>query len=414
MSFENPLDKIKKINADNAAKKEVENAEILEQEKRERENIDTEYVLSIKEKEVYSQQIIDIKNRIAEISGTQEEMIAEYKKVIDEAKNDPKTLQYVRDHFQEIFSAGIKQWKNVGSDKSEVLSSLKDTEESALNAENKINKLYPKTTEGIEEIKKEEELKLLWSALDEGHEYVGKKTFESIREKLSAEEMKLYLTSKKELNLLKEEASNDLFTIRKHDNLIDYQVEKKEVFSEIERSLESLVSPEKPNFLKKEIPDLKKIKIKKLDIHPFEIELEGQGLFSDEIYEKRKQLTDYLSNLNQKIKKVKGSFFKKGLSDLEKSKINTQISLDELKVYFRNLVQLTEEMKKLAADSYCKVVDEAPNNLIHRIKSRDTSICELLDSVQEKPKDLTDEQKNLKEKVESLKETILQIEEKLK
>lgn len=224
MSFENPLDKIKKINADNAAKKEVENAEILEQEKRERENIDTEYVLSIKEKEVYSQQIIDIKNRIAEISGTQEEMIAEYKKVIDEAKNDPKTLQYVRDHFQEIFSAGIKQWKNVGSDKSEVLSSLKDTEESALNAENKINKLYPKTTEGIEEIKKEEELKLLWSALDEGHEYVGKKTFESIREKLSAEEMKLYLTSKKELNLLKEEASNDLFTIRKHDNLIDYQV----------------------------------------------------------------------------------------------------------------------------------------------------------------------------------------------
>ena len=58
MKFENPLERIKKMNADNAAKKAAESAAVVKQEKINQDNIDTEYSLAVEEKEVYSKQII--------------------------------------------------------------------------------------------------------------------------------------------------------------------------------------------------------------------------------------------------------------------------------------------------------------------------------------------------------------------
>ena len=186
MSFENPLEKIRAMNTENQQKKaqeealkkeqdlqEQKNIEALnmqkeaEEEKKQalergqetqhQENIDDQYELLGKQKEDYLEELAQLKERISEITGTQDEMVAQYHKAINEAKMDSETLKYVRDNFGQIFKDSKEQWKQAGSAKRENIESKSDSEKSVAALDSQLKDLHPKTTEGKEIITKQTE-----------------------------------------------------------------------------------------------------------------------------------------------------------------------------------------------------------------------------------------------------------------
>lgn len=167
MSFENPLNKIRKMKAEKLSeikeKQEIEK----EQEIQSQENINTQYELINKQKQGYSEQIIQLKQRISEITGTQSEMIAQYRQTINEvlvAKENEtdeekesrlETLEYIRGNFDEVFGEGKEKWREVGSEKLQNIESQKGFENSAQELDSQLRELHPQTTEGKNGIEEE-------------------------------------------------------------------------------------------------------------------------------------------------------------------------------------------------------------------------------------------------------------------
>lgn len=108
MSTENPLDIIRGMNKRN-----------------EEERIASDEG----QKGILSKEIEVFKQRLGEIKGTREEMISQYHEVINEAKKDPKTLQYVRDNFQELFKDGKDKWQELSNELNTVNESEKNNTE---------------------------------------------------------------------------------------------------------------------------------------------------------------------------------------------------------------------------------------------------------------------------------------------
>ncbi|MDD3694228.1 MAG: hypothetical protein PHC89_02450 [Candidatus Pacebacteria bacterium] len=179
MSIENPFDHIRKKNLEKETKRNEEQEALKQQEALEQKNTDDLYQQKEQDKETTADSIEFLAKQIHKITGTQEEMIAQYRKAIKEARKDPETLQYVRDNFDEIFKAGKEQWRVVGSEKQANIEQLHRSEEDLDRLKNEINELYPETSTGkAEQRRKEREENLKASVKQILEEEQSKEEFE--------------------------------------------------------------------------------------------------------------------------------------------------------------------------------------------------------------------------------------------
>lgn len=161
MSIENPFDHIRKKNLENETKRNEEQGALKQQEALEQKNTDELYQQKEQDKETTADSIEFLAKQIHKITGTQEEMIAQYRKAIKEARKDPETLQYVRDNFDEIFKAGKEQWRAVGSEKQANIEELHQFEEDLDRLKNEIDELYLETSTGKAEQRRKEREEIL-------------------------------------------------------------------------------------------------------------------------------------------------------------------------------------------------------------------------------------------------------------
>jgi hypothetical protein len=330
MSFENPLDRIKKMNAENEVKKSQEEALEKEQEIQSQENTDTQYELVGDQNQAYSEQVIQLKERIADITGTQEEMIAEYGKVIDEAKwlkdtqgeyllheidddegnkkgdkiKNIKTLQYVRDNFDKIFSGAKKQWKEVGSEKIETIESQKGFEESITELDSRLEELYPKTTTGKEEL--------------------AVKELEALNNELA--DIELTDTIKNKWQIIQESKWQE-------NNAEKFISDKEELIAEYQNLVEEYKTLGGDDVY--HLPQFEDLKVTKYNGRHNQLDIK-EGL---DKYESNTFHSDIL-NMDQEISKVKGSYFKRGLSRLTLERYNLKSKKAEQNEAYKKLYSI--------------------------------------------------------------------------
>lgn len=188
MSYENPLDLIKAMNA----KKEAEKNETVKQDpelvKQESESIpkeiidnqggaDQEYVALQENKKVLVEDIEKFQEDIKAIKGTREEMIAQYHEAITEARKNPETLAYVKENFSNVFKEGNKKWQELRDELNPINENEKIKTENIKSIDAELDKIYPETSEGkikIEQEKRIQEIK------KQHHEYELKREKELI------------------------------------------------------------------------------------------------------------------------------------------------------------------------------------------------------------------------------------------
>jgi len=331
MSFENPLDKIKKMNAENAAKKAQEAAQVEEQEVLNQKNIDEQYDLVQQQKEGYSEQVIQLKERISAITGTQKEMIAQYRTTIDEAKKDPETLQYVRDNFEEIFAEGKKKWKEAGSEKLEDIESQKGFEESIADLDSQLEELLPETTEGKNAVREQKysEIETLYSnarknSLNSAGRYEAPfwMTFEQLNKKASLEEIEAFLADQKEYSEISPKYNNLDSHNRKQYN--EWQEEHAETIKQQEAALRnsyseaiSAYTQERDPLLTFEFPAFEELPIKS-----FSYSYDGSLSFDfdkalNETAEISSKFENEMYKLDKQIKEKEDTLLKRGLGKLK-------------------------------------------------------------------------------------------------
>ena len=97
--MENPLEKIRAINAQKELDKQQADKSKIEDIVSNQENVDQEHFSLKGQKEVLVEEVESFKQKIQNINGTRGEMIAQYHEAINEAKKNPETLMYVKEHF---------------------------------------------------------------------------------------------------------------------------------------------------------------------------------------------------------------------------------------------------------------------------------------------------------------------------
>lgn len=367
MSFENPLDKIKKMNAENEVKKSQEEALEKEQEIQSQENTDTQYELVSDQKQGYSEQVIQFKERIADITGTQEEMIAEYRKTINEAKKDPETLKYVRDNFDEIFAGAKKQWKEASSEKKDAIESQKGFEESITELDSQLEELHPKTTAGKEEL--------------------AEKELEALKNELA--DIELTDTIKNKWQIIGESKWQE-------NNAEKFLSDKEELKSKYQSLAEEYTALGGNSIYS--LPEFENLRITKFDDHHSQIDIK-EGLNK---YESNTFHSDILA-LDQEISKVKNSFLKRGLSKLT-------LERDSLKLKHENRQKAYNKLYDLK-----RIVEEQMRSLYEKNKLRELSgsigkignpdIGHIFSEI-EKDKSISSEQKALIERHKEIEDAL--------
>lgn len=350
MSFENPLDLIRKRNQENAEKKEQESQQALAAQQDSQQSIDNQYTSTIGEKEVLLGKVEDFKNRIGEITGTQEEMIAQYHEAIKEAKKDPETLQYVRENFDEIFGTGKQKWREVGSEKLGTVSDQEQAESDIQDAESKLAELYPETTEGKAERERQEkealkqrtfELEKQWYKLSPSLHI----TFEKLMENKYAtlDEVESYLSvlqEKKDLwNNPEYLQAQDIKLLKEFQQSEDMQNlnEKKEEFTqqflELHEKMQLLAENETlKDIVDDNIPNLE-------DVHvtgPSQNKNENFKKYADNIVVRIESLESEIRSLDNQIREKESQVFKIGLGALREQKAQLEAQKQALSDYYNN------------------------------------------------------------------------------
>lgn len=160
MSFENPLAHIQRMKAKNEAKIQSEQEEVNKQQASNQENTDKEYSSKQESLEAFSTSVEAFKQRVQEISGTQAEMIKQYRVILNELlvpmldetevkkKARLEVLKEVRDNFDNIFAEAKKEWRAIGSEKADNIESMNSGQKKADEVSGDLEKMYSQTTEG--------------------------------------------------------------------------------------------------------------------------------------------------------------------------------------------------------------------------------------------------------------------------
>lgn len=363
MSFKNPLDRIKKMNAENEVKKSQEEALEKEQKIQSQENTDTQYELVSDQKQGYSEQVIQFKERIADITGTQEEMIAEYRKTINEAKKDPETLKYVKDNFDEIFAGAKKQWKDAGSEKIDAIESQKGFEESITELDSQLEELYPKTTTGKEEL--------------------AEKELEALKNELA--DIELTDTIKNKWQILRESKWQE-------ENLENFLNDKNELLDEYTSLVEEYSNLKSSGAYT--LPEFENLRLTKFDSIYSEIDLK-------EGFEKARSNVFYseIDKLKLEIRNVENTFLKRGLKKLVSEKENLEIEQQEIHKVYLKLDSIKNSIQKKLTAIFEK------NNIQDLYKTTEVignpSIGIMFKEI-EKDKAMTQEQRSLLERHKEL------------
>lgn len=210
MFNENPLDLIRSMNEQKNT--EEEKSKKLESENlvKNQEAIDQEYDSLKEQKKVLVEDVEKFKQRLEEIKGTREEMISQYHEAINEAKKNPETLEYVREHFSDIFKEGKEKWQEIRNELSLTQESEKNKSEDIQNIDSQIEEISPKTTEGKLKIKRDQEI--------EDHQ----KAMEDYQKERYQQEIK---DKEKTIERLEENIEHGKFQKRDYSDILDQEVE---------------------------------------------------------------------------------------------------------------------------------------------------------------------------------------------
>lgn len=381
MTFENPLDKIRKMKAEKTAeKKEFKELE-KEQEVQSQENINTQYELVNEQRQGYSEQINDLKERISEITGTQSEMIAQYRQTINEvlvAKENEtdeekdarlETLEYIRKNFNEIFGVGKKQWREVGSEKLKAIDSQKSFNESVTKLDSQLEELYPKTTIGKESIKEEEQ--------------------EALQKELA--DIELTDTIKNKWELLQESRWQE-------DNLEKFKLEKEGIIDDytmMVKEYNALIGS--GDYV---LPEFDALRLSRFDKDYSNVDFkEGLDALSQGYHAE-------ILAINQDISKVKSTIFKKGLKKLEAKKKSLEVKEENRREAYNKLysikTSLEEKITSLHNQNDVKELYRVTNrvgNATTGLMFREIERDRLLNQEQ---KDLLSRHSQLQEKLQTL------------
>ena len=289
MNQENPLDIIKQLNIENAAKKEEQqNKDQAEKELKiiEQQSLDNEY-LSLQIEKIKSQHennplAIKIKE-IASQKGSVEEKILEIQR---EAEMDVDTLKYFEEHKNELlfnFYDEIERLKTEQEDNELV--------EKVILRENnkKIENLYPQTTAGKEEFQENLEFKVssLYKEVSEKTEgrsgEIFGMTFDEIKHKVSLEEIQGFLENKQEKDSIEYKKVSEIKGKEKLNEFIEGSLElNKSLKEELENKYISFKEEfSKNKFVKMldfGLPEFNDIKIKGFDSSNFLIDFSNELL----------------------------------------------------------------------------------------------------------------------------------------
>lgn len=282
MSYENPLDFIRSLNK----KKEEEPGNLAaETPANNQEMIDQEQAELEEQKLVLVVEVEKIKNRLAEIKGTREEMIAQYHEAIAEAKKNPETLDYVRKNFSDIFKDGKEKWQTLRDELDLSKESEKDKTNKIQSTDQRLEEIMPMTSQGkdrLEQEKKEQEQREWF------HKYKLEK-------------------QQKEVRTLTENIENAKSQKLEYNDILDQRVEyTRENYMSGEAKI---ISDDAKKFttLWREFP-----------VHPFVLASGGRDYMVEELKKKRysDQDIENYKNKRENLKKIENNIF----SSLQKVK----------------------------------------------------------------------------------------------
>ncbi|MFT6361047.1 MAG: hypothetical protein ACJAV6_000566 [Candidatus Paceibacteria bacterium] len=422
MSFENPLDRIKKMNADNLADKEEENSLSLEKEKIDQEVVDHEYLSVTEDKDNFDVSIEKLRGAISKIEGSKEEIEEQIHLALEEASKDPETLKHVKDNYEEVFSGLISKKNKLEIEKQD--SEDSHLVEEVLSRENdkKIDSLYSKTTGGKEEANEEKmgKVEILWKEVTQytdgrDNEYFGK-TFDEIQGKLSLDEIQELLESNKKL---KDIESNSFIKNEKWELLsfnkwqgknIETIMGTKELLKNKYTELVSEYKKEKSQLLTYKIPDFEDIIVERFAGDYCHINL-SQGF--DEINEVTNEFSIKESQLREKVQNIKNTFFKIGLKNAQNEfqKVETENKEFDENNSWNKLVNVEKGLSEELTSFYNKIALQGIPSYLNEIKNGNKisdffQIMEEDKSFSQEEKDLIEEENILMEKIKEIKEKV--------
>ncbi len=155
----NPLDLVKNLNAQKKQEEAQKTDEFEKEELVEQKKLDDKYSYLSENRKYLLSKVDDFKTNIEKIKGSREEMIDKYREVIDEAKKNPETLEYVKQNFSDIFKDNKLEWQNLRDELDEVKELREETNKELGSLEKEMNDIYPQTTVGKKQIEKEQRKK---------------------------------------------------------------------------------------------------------------------------------------------------------------------------------------------------------------------------------------------------------------
>jgi len=424
MNQENPLDIIKQLNIENAAKKEEQqNKDQAEKELKiiEQQSLDNEY-LSLQIEKIKSQHennplAIKIKE-IASQKGSVEEKILEIQR---EAEMDVDTLKYFEEHKNELlfnFYDEIERLKTEQEDNELV--------EKVILRENnkKIENLYPQTTAGKEEFQENLEFKVssLYKEVSEKTEgrsgEIFGMTFDEIKHKVSLEEIQGFLENKQEKDSIEYKKVSEIKGKEKLNEFIEGSLElNKSLKEELENKYISFKEEfSKNKFVKMldfGLPEFNDIKIKGFDSSNFLIDFSNELKAIDEL---GGRLYSDIQVKKDKIDEVKETFLKRGLKNLNNDKNQLELEYNSFREdgMYNNLISKKIEFEEVLIKAYNNFFNNyGLKNMGFGELEKPTNVSEFFNILLSK-KEITKEEKELVVRYNLLYIQIKEFEEKIK
>jgi hypothetical protein len=424
MNQENPLDIIKQLNIENAAKKEEQqNKDQAEKELKiiEQQSLDNEY-LSLQIEKIKSQHennplAIKIKE-IASQKGSVEEKILEIQR---EAEMDVDTLKYFEEHKNELlfnFYDEIERLKTEQEDNELV--------EKVILRENnkKIENLYPQTTAGKEEFQENLEFKVssLYKEVSEKTEgrsgEIFGMTFDEIKHKVSLGEIQGFLENKQEKDSIEYKKVSEIKGKEKLNEFIEGSLElNKSLKEELENKYISFKEEfSKNKFVKMldfGLPEFNDIKIKGFDSSNFLIDFSNELKAIDEL---GGRLYSDIQVKKDKIDEVKETFLKRGLKNLNNDKNQLELEYNSFREdgMYNNLISKKIEFEEVLIKAYNNFFNNyGLKNMGFGELEKPTNVSEFFNILLSK-KEITKEEKELVVRYNLLYFQIKEFEEKIK
>ena len=424
MNQENPLDIIKQLNIENAAKKEEQqNKDQAEKELKiiEQQSLDNEY-LSLQIEKIKSQHennplAIKIKE-IASQKGSVEEKILEIQR---EAEMDVDTLKYFEEHKNELlfnFYDEIERLKTEQEDNELV--------EKVILRENnkKIENLYPQTTAGKEEFQENLEFKVssLYKEVSEKTEgrsgEIFGMTFDEIKHKVSLGEIQGFLENKQEKDSIEYKKVSEIKGKEKLNEFIEGSLElNKSLKEELENKYISFKEEfSKNKFVKMldfGLPEFNDIKIKGFDSSNFLIDFSNELKAIDEL---GGRLYSDIQVKKDKIDEVKETFLKRGLKNLNNDKNQLELEYNSFREdgMYNNLISKKIEFEEVLIKAYNNFFNNyGLKNMGFGELEKPTNVSEFFNILLSK-KEITKEEKELVVRYNLLYIQIKEFEEKIK